>query len=94
MIDPETRSRLRIVAEHAVINGRDLYEDLDRAGLLATKDRLNQAQVFALYSAVQQLEDQPTQALANLGGGQNTAADAHRGAIEFLRFIIKQFEEQ
>lgn len=94
MIDPDTRSRLKVIEQLALTAGHDTFEDMDRAGLLATKDRLTQTQVFALYSAVQQLEDQPTQAIVNLGGGQNTAADAHRGAIEFLRFVIKQFEEQ
>ena len=94
MIDPDTRSRLRIIQHMALNRGLDLYEALDQADLLATKPRMAKAQVFALYAALQQLEDQKTQAIVNLGGGQNTAADAHRGAVEFLRFIIKQFEEQ
>jgi hypothetical protein len=94
MIDPGTRARLRLIEGHATVNGRDLFEDLDRAKLLATQERLTEAQIFALHSALQQLAEQPTQAIVNLGGGQNTAADAHRGAVEFLNFIISQFERR
>lgn len=94
MIDPDTHNRLRAIEHMALVEGHNLFEDLDRARLLATEDRLRQAQVYALQAAVMQLEDQPTQALVNLGGGQNTAADAHKGTLEFLRFVIKQFEER
>lgn len=94
MIDPGTRARLRVIQVASGTLGHDMFEDLDRAGLIATQERLTKAQVFALYSAVQQLEEQPTQALVNLGGGTNSAADAHKGCVEFLRFVIKQFEER
>lgn len=94
MIDPATRHRLHAAQQVALIDGKDIFETLDSFKLLATPERLAQSQVAALYSAVLQLEEQHTQTLVDIGGGTNCAADAHRGAVEFLKFVIKQFEQR
>ena len=94
MIDPELRERLIRVERIARLGGLDLFESLDQAGLLHTVDRAKESAIRALSTLLDQLETFPTHALVELGGGQNTAADAHHGITELVKILISAYEKR
>lgn len=69
-------------------NGWDLYETLERAGLLLSLDRRKLIEAAVLANLLVQLEDQQHTALAQLGGGQ-TVTGAVNGCTKFIELFAK-----
>lgn len=86
MLDDETRDHCHRVRRHA--EDGDLFELLERAGLLVSADKRVMIQKAVMAFAITQLEDQQPTVLANLGGGQ-TVTDTVRGCVKFLELFAK-----
>lgn len=85
-MDDETRDHCHRVREYA--EDGDLFETLERAGLLVSVDKRVMIQKAIMAFAITQLEDQQPVVLANLGGGQ-TVTDAVRGCVKFLEMFTR-----
>lgn len=86
MLDDETRDHCHRVREYA--EDGDLFELLERAGLLVSVDKRVMIQKAIVAFAITQLEDQQPTVLANLGGGQ-TVTDTVRGCVKFLEMFAR-----
>jgi hypothetical protein len=94
VIDPYTRERLDMVKMRALHNGVNLWEALDKAGLIVTEEQMAKHWANCLDRLRMNLEDQPITALVQMGGGQNTPLDATRGILEFIDIFRRQYLAQ
>lgn len=89
MLDDETRAHCRHIRDLVEADGcMDLFETLEAAGLLVSRDKGVQIQRDILAMAAMQLESQQHTTLATLGGGQ-TVTGAVRGCLKFLEMFTK-----
>lgn len=88
MLDDETRAHCRHLQKLAESEGLNLFETLERAGLLVSVDKRIMIQKAIMAFAITQLEDQQPVVLANLGGGQ-TVTDTVRGCVKFLELFAR-----
>lgn len=95
MIDESTRDRLDAVMKRALHDGVNLWDALDKAGLIVTEDQTKKHWAQCLEQLYVNLELMPTVALVQMSPGkQNTPMDAHRGVLEYIDFFRKQFASQ
>lgn len=94
MLDSDTRARLEAVMNRALHDGVNLFDALDQAKLIVTEDRIKEQWAVCLERLWQNLDAQPTTALMQLGGGQHTPMDVHRGVLEYIDIYAKQFAAQ
>lgn len=88
MLDDYTRASLRHAEVIALRDGRDLFETMESAGLLMTKDREREISIQAIHSLLAQLDQQQSFILAGLGGGQ-TITGAVRGFFRFCELYAE-----
>lgn len=89
MIDPVTRQLLEVMTKQAVREGTNLWEDLDRRGLLVTDQTRRKIWAQCLTALAIQISEQQVTAFVRLGGGQNTPLDTFRGILEYIDFFMK-----
>lgn len=88
MLDDHTRAHCHYVQKKAEEEGLDLFELLERAGLLVSDDKRILIQQGTMAYAIMQLEAQQHTILANIGGGQ-TVTGAVNGCVKFLEMFTK-----
>jgi hypothetical protein len=88
MLDDYTRGRCKYAEMLSLRDGKDLFETLERAGLLVTMDRRLQIELDMLSVLLSQLESQEAFILAGFGGDQ-TVTGAVRGTIKFVELFQK-----
>lgn len=88
MLDEQTRAHCHHIQALCIDQGLDLFETLERAGLLVSHDKGVMVQKGILAMAIIQLEDQQHTTLAFLGGEQ-TVTGAVRGCVKFLEMFTK-----
>lgn len=81
MIDPETQSRAMNAYTSAIQNNYNWMEELDRRGLLVTKDKRKQIERDVLDQLIAQLEGYPA---AMVAGPDQTVQGAVDGAIRIV----------
>lgn len=94
MIDEHTRARLDQVKMRALHDGVNLWDALDKAGLLVTEAQIKKQWANCLERLWMNLESMPVVALTQMGGGQNTPMDAAKGVLEYIDIFSKQFAAQ
>jgi hypothetical protein len=94
MIDPDTRDRLDATMRRALKDGVNLWEALDKQGLIVTPAQINRQWANCLERLWMNLESQPVTALTALGGGQNTPMDAVKGVLEYIDIFQRNFAAQ
>lgn len=87
-MDDETRDRCHYIQRLAEEQTLDLFETMEHAGLIVSRDKGVMIQKAVLALAIIQLEDQQHTVLANLGGVQ-TVSGAVRGCLKFLEVFAK-----
>lgn len=91
MLDDYTRAACRHAEKMATQNGWDLYETLERAGLLLTKEKRTMVEVAALSALLVQLEDQQSFVLAGFGGDQSITG-AVKGVLKFIELFARNLQ--
>ena len=91
MLDDDTRNHCHRVNEMADRQGWDLFETLDRAGLLVTTDKRVMIETSTLSALLIALEAQQPTAFSTLGGAQ-TVTGAVTGVIKFIEMFTKSLQ--
>lgn len=94
MIDEYTQARLDAVMKRALHDGVNLFEALDKEGLIVTESQIKKQWANCLEHLWLNLDSQPVTALVQMGGGQNTPLDAIRGALKYIDIFQKNFAAQ
>jgi hypothetical protein len=88
VIDPVTRAAVLLAESRARRDGRDLYENLDRYGLLVTEEKTVTLQLSALSLLRDRLEDLSVTQLGSLAEDQ-TPAGIRRAVLMFIDLQMK-----
>lgn len=91
MLDDSTRARCKHAAEMALRDGRDLFETLEKAGLLVTRDRQREIEIDTVHTLLAQLDQSQPFILAGFGGDQ-TVTGAVRGVVKFVELFAKSLQ--
>ena len=83
MLDEATRAHCTYLEKLCTEQGLDLFETMEKAGLLLSTDKRLLVQRSTVAMALIHLEEQQHTDLAALGNGQ-TVSGAVRGCIRFL----------
>ena len=83
MLDEATRAHCLYLENLCTEQGLDLYETMEKAGLLLSVDKRILVGQGTIAMALIHLESQQPTDLGHLGGGQ-TVTDTVRGCIRFL----------
>ena len=83
MLDEATRAHCEYLKNLCADQNLDLFETLEKAGLLLSTDKRLMVQKSTIAMALIHLEDQQHTDLGHLGGAQ-TVSGAVRGCIKFL----------
>lgn len=88
MLDETTRARCHHAEAMATRDGRDLFETLEKAGLLLTGDKQREVEIATIHSLLAQLDQSQPYILAGFGGDQ-TVTGAVNGVIKFVELFAK-----
>jgi hypothetical protein len=92
MLDDETRTDCKHAEQIALRDGRDLFEIMDRVGLLVTRDRHREIETNIVQVLLGQLSSQQTFLLASLGGDQSVTG-AVNGVLKFVELFARTLEK-
>lgn len=94
MIDESTRDRIEAVILRSQHDGVNMWDALDRAGLIVTSQQTYVLWARCLEQLRTNVELQTVHDLVQLGGGQNTPMDAVRGVLTYIDFCLRQYQRQ
>lgn len=83
MLDDATRAHCEYLNKLSAEQGLDLFETMEKAGLLLSTDKRLMVQKSTIAMAIVRLEDQQHTDLGHMGGAQ-TVSGAVRGCVKFL----------
>jgi hypothetical protein len=89
MLDDATRAHCHHVQELAAQEGLDLFETMERAGLLVSADKRKAIEYHVLTDLLIQLGDQQDTSLALGLGKEMTVTGAVRGVTRFIELFTK-----
>jgi hypothetical protein len=94
MIDGDLRDRLELVMKRALHDGVNLWDALDKAGLVVTEPQIKKQWAACLEQLAFNVDSQPVTVFVQMGGGQNTPRDAVKGVLAYMDIFQRQFTAQ
>lgn len=89
MLDEPTRSHCHHIQKLAATEGLDLFETLEKAGLIVSADRRKGIEYHVLTDLLGQLGDQQDTSLALGLGKEMTVTGAVRGVTRFIELFAQ-----
>jgi len=92
MLDDQTRAACIRLEAMARRNGWDLWETLERGGIVLSSDRRAMVERGTVAALLVQLEDIPHTAFPALVNGNQTVTGAVNGVVKFIELFAKGLE--